>query len=83
MTMSRPLAVSPRPSTASSNASYTEQGIARAIRFYEYALHAARDIAVVPASMEHGLTVSPDGRTLLYSASAKESGVDLVKLEFN
>ena len=63
--------------------SYTEQGIARAIRFYEYALHAARDIAGVPASMEHGLTVSPDGRTLLYSASAKESGVDLVKLEFN
>jgi len=57
-------------------------GRPRAFRFFDYASRAARDIAPAPRSTSFGLTVAPDGRELLYSADALESGGDLVLLEF-
>ncbi len=60
----------------------SQDGRPRAWRFFDYARHAARDVAPAPASTSFGLTVSPDGRELLYSADATDSGGDLVLLEF-
>ena len=57
-------------------------GRPRAFRFYDYASRAARDIAPAPRSTSQGLTVAPNGRELLYTADALESGGDLVLLEF-
>ena len=57
-------------------------GRPRAFRFFDYAAGAARDVASAPGSTVQGLTVAPDGRELLYSADAAESGGDLVLLEF-
>jgi Tol biopolymer transport system component/DNA-binding winged helix-turn-helix (wHTH) protein len=57
-------------------------GRPRAFRFFDYASGAARDIAPAPRSTSFGLTVAPNGRELLYSADALESGGDLVLLEF-
>ncbi len=58
------------------------EGRPRAFRFFDYASHTARDVAPAPRSTTQGLTVAPDGRELLYSADASESGGDLVLLEF-
>jgi Tol biopolymer transport system component/DNA-binding winged helix-turn-helix (wHTH) protein len=57
-------------------------GRPRAFRFFDYAAGAARDVAPAPRSTSFGLTVAPNGRELLYSADALESGGDLVLLEF-
>ncbi|MEO8464957.1 MAG: winged helix-turn-helix domain-containing protein [Gammaproteobacteria bacterium] len=59
----------------------TPAGVPRALRFYDYARHAARDVASLPPRTEQGLSVSPDGRTLLYAASSSSNG-DLLELEF-
>ncbi|HWM27508.1 MAG TPA: winged helix-turn-helix domain-containing protein [Woeseiaceae bacterium] len=61
---------------------HTPAGIPRAFRFYDYAKRAAHDVAAAPSSIGLGLTVSPDGRELLYSANGNESGSDLVLFEF-
>jgi Tol biopolymer transport system component/DNA-binding winged helix-turn-helix (wHTH) protein len=61
---------------------YAADGRPRALRFFDYARHAARDVAPAPQSTSFGLTVSPNERELLYSADASESGGDLVLLEF-
>ena len=60
----------------------SEDGRPRAFRFFDYAAGAARDVAPAPRSTSFGLTVAPNGRELLYSADAVESGGDLVLLEF-
>ena len=57
-------------------------GEPRAIRFYDYALRQARDIAPAPAQIEIGLTVSPDGRELLLAGVAGAPETDVVVLEF-
>jgi hypothetical protein len=57
-------------------------GRPHAFRFFDYASGVARDIAPAPRSTGIGLTVAPDGRELLYSSDASESGGDLVLLEF-
>jgi Tol biopolymer transport system component/DNA-binding winged helix-turn-helix (wHTH) protein len=64
-------------------ASYTPAARARALRFYDDAQHAARDIAPLPpnADLVWGVTVSPDGRELLFGAA--KSGADIVLLEFD
>jgi hypothetical protein len=61
---------------------YGANGRPRAFRFFDYARRAARDITPAPPGTSFGLTVAPDGRELLYSADASESGGDLVLLEF-
>jgi Tol biopolymer transport system component len=63
--------------------SHTPEGVPRAFRFYDYATGEVRDIAPAPASLALGLTVSADGRELLYAAGASESGADLLLLEFD
>src|SRR5262249_14825480 len=52
-------------------------GRPRAFRFFDYASREARDVAPAPRSTSFGLTVAPNGRELLYSADASESGGDL------
>jgi Tol biopolymer transport system component/DNA-binding winged helix-turn-helix (wHTH) protein len=54
----------------------------RAVRFYDYELGQARDIAPAPAQIEIGLTVSPDGRELLLAGVAGAPESDVVVLEF-
>jgi len=54
----------------------------RAFRFYDYALGEARDVGPAPTSVAIGLTVSPDGRELLYAAEAGERNADILLLEF-
>jgi Tol biopolymer transport system component len=61
---------------------FTENDRPRALRFYDYALGAARDIWPVPPSVAIGLTVSPDGRELLFAADSAEPNADLALLEF-
>jgi hypothetical protein len=62
--------------------SYTPAARARAIRFYDDALRSAHDVAPVPrnAPVVWGLTVSPDGREILFGAPS--SRADIVLLEF-
>jgi Tol biopolymer transport system component len=55
----------------------------RAVRFFDYAESAARDIAPAPPGLGLGLTLSPDGRELLYADDGGQTGVDLVLLEFS
>ena len=62
---------------------HTPGGMPRAFRFYDYAERAAHDVAAAPSSIGLGLTVSPDGRELLYSANGNASGSDLVLFEFD
>jgi Tol biopolymer transport system component len=57
-------------------------GIPRALRFFDYALGKAKDIALAPQSIDV-LTISPDRRRLLYSAREEASGYDLLMLEFH
>ena len=57
-------------------------GNPRMIRFYDYALRQARDIAPAPAQIEIGLAVSPDGRELLLAGVNGTSETDVVVLEF-
>jgi len=61
---------------------YTPGGQARAIRFYDDVLRTARDVAPLPPSAAYvwGVTVSPDGRELLFGAPTL--GADIVLLEF-
>jgi Tol biopolymer transport system component/DNA-binding winged helix-turn-helix (wHTH) protein len=54
----------------------------RAIRFYDYALGEARDVWPTPPNVAIGLTVSPDGRELLFAADSAEPNADLALLEF-
>jgi hypothetical protein len=54
----------------------------RALRFFDYSESAARDVAPARPGFGLGLTLSPDGRELLYAADGGETGVDLVLLEF-
>jgi Tol biopolymer transport system component/DNA-binding winged helix-turn-helix (wHTH) protein len=60
-----------------------EATVPRAVRFFDYAESAARDIAPAPPGLGLGLTLSPDGRELLYAADGGQTGVDLVLLEFS
>jgi Tol biopolymer transport system component/DNA-binding winged helix-turn-helix (wHTH) protein len=62
--------------------SYGPDARARAVRFYDDALRAARDVAPLPADADAvwGLSVSPDGRELLLGAPS--TGADIVQLEF-
>jgi len=60
-------------------------GTATEFRFYDYAQQAARTLAPAPPftpSVRVSLTISQDGRELVYSASASGIGGDLVMLEF-
>ena len=61
---------------------FSPQGRARAFRFFDYRVRRANDIVPAPPVLEYGLTVSPDQRELLYSATNDASGDDLVLLEF-
>ncbi|MDR0779819.1 MAG: hypothetical protein LBF16_03865, partial [Pseudomonadales bacterium] len=60
----------------------TRIGQPRAFRFFDYATRTAKDVAVAAPSVNIGMTVSPDGRELLYAANAIESGTDLMLIEF-
>jgi hypothetical protein len=62
--------------------SYTPDGRARALRFYDDELRSARDVVLLPPNAERvwGLTVSPDGTEILFGAP--QSGADIVLLEF-
>jgi hypothetical protein len=60
---------------------FTPEGQARAIRFFDYARGEPRDIAPVPVNTLIGLTVSPDGRELLYAAT-EEPEADIRLYEF-
>lgn len=62
--------------------SFSPQGRPRAFRYFDYRVRRANDIAPAPPVLEFGLTVSPDERELLYSATNNASGDDLVLLEF-
>jgi hypothetical protein len=55
----------------------------RAFRFYDYELGEARDVAAAPASVALGLTISRDGRELLYAAGNGEPEADIALLEFS
>lgn len=61
---------------------FTENDRPRALRFYDYALGEARDIWPAPPNVAIGLTVSPDGRELLFAADSAEPNADLALLEF-
>ncbi len=61
---------------------FSVQGRPRAFRYFDYRLRLANDIVPAPPVLEYGLTVSPDERELLYSATNDASGDDLVLLEF-
>lgn len=49
-------------------------------RFFDYRSHQSIDVAPAAAGLKSGLTVSPDGRRLLFSAS-KDAGGDLLSLQ--
>ena len=61
----------------------TDDSVPRAIRFYDYALGQAKDVAPVPARTAIGLSVTPDGREVLYAAvgGAPEADILLLELE--
>ncbi len=60
----------------------TGDSVPRAIRFYDYALGTAKDVAPVPARTSIGLTVTPDGREVLYAAVGGTPEADILLLEF-
>ena len=60
----------------------TPAGKARAFRFYDYALGRAEDIADAPDTVLTGLSVSPAGDELLYSAVGGRPEADIMLLEF-
>jgi hypothetical protein len=60
----------------------TEDSVPRAIRFYDYARGEAKDVAPVPARTAIGLTVTPDGREVLYAAADGPPEADILLLEF-
>jgi Tol biopolymer transport system component len=62
---------------------FTADGLPRSFRFYDLTKGTAKDIAPAPASIGLGMTVSPDGRWLLYSANDTESNSDLMLIEFD
>lgn len=55
----------------------------RAFRFFDYALGRVRDMAVAPVTTGLGLTVSSDGRELLYAAIEGPPEADIMLLEFS
>jgi Tol biopolymer transport system component/DNA-binding winged helix-turn-helix (wHTH) protein len=61
-------------------AGFTTSGTARAFRFYSFATKKSVDVAPAPARIELGLSISPDRRSLVYSAYA-EGNADLIMLE--
>jgi Tol biopolymer transport system component/DNA-binding winged helix-turn-helix (wHTH) protein len=61
----------------------TSEGVPRAIRFYDDETGEARDIAPVPPGLVEKLSISPDGRELLYASQSSEAGADLILLEFD
>ena len=60
---------------------YTPEKRRPPVRFYDYATHTARTVAIISGRSAEILTLSPDETELLYGAQA-ESGADLVLLEF-
>ena len=60
----------------------TEDSMPRAIRFYDYALGEAKDVALVPARTSIGLSATPDGREVLYAAVDGSPEADLQLIEF-
>jgi Tol biopolymer transport system component len=62
---------------------FSPQGEPTAFRYFDYRVRRANDIAPAPPVLEYGLTVSPDERELLYSATNDASGGDLELLEFS
>jgi eukaryotic-like serine/threonine-protein kinase len=61
---------------------FTPHGDSRAFSYFDYATRHAIDVAPVPAARQYGLTVSPDQRELLYSATNDPFGDDLIMLDF-
>jgi Tol biopolymer transport system component/DNA-binding winged helix-turn-helix (wHTH) protein len=61
-------------------AGFTTSGIARAFRFYSFATKKSVDVAPSPTAIELGLSISPDRRSLVYSASV-DGNADLIMLE--
>jgi Tol biopolymer transport system component/DNA-binding winged helix-turn-helix (wHTH) protein len=61
---------------------FAEEGAARALRFYDYARGEARDVAPVPPSVNIGLSVTPDGRQVFYSAIGGQAATDLDVIDF-
>jgi hypothetical protein len=57
-------------------------GDSNAFKFYDYDKRTVHVVADAPPNTDLGLTVSPDGRELLYAAQAAGVGFDLKVLEF-
>jgi Tol biopolymer transport system component/DNA-binding winged helix-turn-helix (wHTH) protein len=62
---------------------FSKDGAARALRFYDYALGEARDIADVPARVAIGLSVTPDGRQIFYAATGGTPEADIDVIDFD
>lgn len=62
--------------------SSTPTGRPRALRFYDYAHGRAEDVADAPDTLLTGLSVSPAGDELLYSAVAGRPEADIMLLDF-
>ena len=50
------------------------------IRYYDFATRKARTIQTIGAGISYGMSLSPDGRTLLYS-QIDDTGSDLMLVE--
>jgi Tol biopolymer transport system component/DNA-binding winged helix-turn-helix (wHTH) protein len=61
---------------------FNDDGAARALRFYDYARGEARDIAPVPPRVNIGLSVTPDGSQIFYSAIGGEPAADIDVIDF-
>jgi DNA-binding winged helix-turn-helix (wHTH) protein/Tol biopolymer transport system component len=61
---------------------YRVAGDSNAFQFYDYDKRTVHVVADAPPNTDLGLTVSPDGRELLYAAQAAGAGFDLKVLEF-
>jgi Tol biopolymer transport system component len=61
-------------------AGFTTSGMVRAFRFYSFATKKSIDVAPAAPTIELGLSISPDRRSLVYSAYA-EGNADLIMLE--
>jgi Tol biopolymer transport system component/DNA-binding winged helix-turn-helix (wHTH) protein len=60
----------------------SDDAVPRAIRFYDYARREAKDVAPVPKRTVIGLTVTPDGRELMYAAVDGPPEADILLLDF-